>query len=53
MDSDVTEAAPAPLSYSYRDRPESFLAVAANRVSVTAGLFATAIGLSYLLGRKR
>lgn len=44
---------PAELSYSYRDRHESFGAVVDDRIIVTAGLFATAMGLSFLLGRKR
>lgn len=48
-----TDADQAPLSYSYRDRPDRFRTVLFDRITVTAGLFATAMGLSYLLGRKR
>ena len=44
---------PSALSYSYRARPKGFGAVVANRITVTATLFATAMGLSFLLGRKR
>lgn len=42
-----------PLSYSYRDHPETPGEVLWNRISVTAGLFATAMGTAFLLGRKR
>lgn len=41
------------LSYSYRDHPETPGEVLWNRVSVTAGLFVTAMGAAFLLGRKR
>ncbi|MFD1721209.1 hypothetical protein [Amnibacterium endophyticum] len=41
------------VSYSYRARPETAREVIANRVGVTASLFAAAMGLSYLLGRRR
>lgn len=48
-----SDARESELSYSYREPRESFAAVVFNRIAVTASLFVTAIGLSYLLGRKR
>lgn len=41
------------LSYSTRARPETMREIVANRVGVTATLFTAAMGLSYLLGRRR
>lgn len=41
------------VSYSTRRAPETTRQIVANRVGVTASLFATAMGLSYLLGRGR
>lgn len=53
MPQDDADLPVEPLSYSFRDQPESFRAVVANRIGVTATLFVTAMGLSFLLGRKR
>lgn len=41
------------VSYSYRSRPETTREIVANRVGVTVSLFTTAVGLSFLLGRRR
>jgi hypothetical protein len=42
-----------PLSYSVRAREETSAQVWWNRISVTASLFTAAMGISFLLGRKR
>ena len=42
-----------PLSYSVRSTPETSAQVWWNRISVTVSLFAAAMGISFILGRKR
>ncbi len=42
-----------PESYSSRPRPETSRQVWWNRISVTTGLFTTAISAAFVLGRKR
>lgn len=41
------------VSYSVRARRETPREVLANRIGVTASLFGAAMGLSYVLGRRR
>jgi hypothetical protein len=41
------------LSYSVRAKPEASARVWWNRIGVTASLFTAAMGVSFLLGRRR